>query len=162
VAGQLGLVVGPAEAGHDLFEPLMGPTAHLSEPDQRARKFWFREGINRRGTVLSLGLPLSLWEQLDSSDKAVISAATSEAYHQSISEHAAHDSAVAPHLLAARGIQTGALPDDVTRAISHASGELIRKIAADSAGASRIHESYMQFRQSVTGLPDPVGSQAAV
>lgn len=154
-------VLDATSAAADIVEPLMGPTAVLSEP-AADRAYWFRDGFNGPGVVLSLGLSRRLWETFSDAHRALINSCTDQAYHQSLAEHAAHDQGVAPHLFAARNIRQRRLPNDVRRAITHISQEVIADTASHNETAAHIHESYMQFREIVTGLPDPLRTAAAV
>ncbi len=163
VAAHLGMsILGPDNgATADLEEPLLGITAWLARTAPQGEvlhRYWFRDGFNRHGMVLSFGLSSALWQQLEPTLQAAVSAAAAEAYHQALSEHDAHDTGVAPHLLAARGIHKDQLPHDVTRAINHAAIARLDDLVGNDSTVQRIYESYMQFRESVTGLSDPLAT----
>ena len=161
VAFELGLDASATSADDtpDLLEPLVGTTAALTE---MSRRIWYSCGINQAGVTLSFGLSRTLWDGLTTADQALINSVTAEAFHQSVAEHDAHDKEVAPHLFTARGIERRQLPSDVARAISHVNARLIAENAAQSTTVARIHESYMQFRTTVTGLAPPGPIPAAV
>lgn len=161
VAQSLGLRPITGETA-DLTEPLMGPTAAVAVDGAGGRRFWLRDGLNRSGVVLSLGLALPLWEKLSDADRAMITTAAHEAFHQNVAEHDAHDRDVAPHLFDHHGIQKMPMPNDVRHAIDHASHEVIGDFATQNSAARRIHENYMMFRKNVVGLPDPLHSAALV
>ena len=161
VGDALGLQAQASDAAA-LIEPLMGPTAAMASGASGQRRYWWREGLNRSGVVLSLGLALPLWQRLTDGDRAVLTAAASEAFHQCVAEHAAHDRDVAPHLFAHHGVHQSPPPNDIRRAIDHISQDVISDIAAQDTTASRIHESYMVFRKNVVGLPDPLHSSGLV
>ena len=159
VAGELGLKVNGANIASDLVEPLAGTTAAMTEMDHR---IWYSNGFNHAGTALSLGVSRALWDRLLQSDQALLTSVATEAYHQAVAEHDAHDREVAPHLFAARNIARKQLPNDIARAISHVSSQVLVDLATQGSTVARIHESYMQFRSTVTGLAAPGRNPAAV
>jgi TRAP-type mannitol/chloroaromatic compound transport system substrate-binding protein len=171
VAADLGMTVtgnlagrsGPSDYSDqapDVVEPLAGVAATLSLSPLENARIWYQTGLNPHGTILSFGLSTGVWQRLDSAHRAAIAAAATEAYHQSVAEHDAHDTQVAPVLLAARGISRRTLPDDVVRAAEHVTRQRLAAFVAADTATRRIHESYMQFRENVTGLPDPVSAAA--
>ena len=158
VAIELGLKAGDVNAA-ELVEPLTGTTAALTQLEHR---IWYSNGFNQAGVALSLGLSRNLWDRLSLSDQALLTGVATEAYHQSVAEHDTHDREVAPHLFSSRSIARRQLPTDITRAISHVSGRIIADIAGQNSTVARIHDSYMQFRSTVTGLAAPGRNPAAV
>ncbi len=146
----------------DVVEPLAGQTAFLAAQPAPAHRFWYRDGINRSGVALSLTLDRQVWETIGAAAQATIAAAASEAYNQALAEHSAHDGMVAGHLMQARGVTSAALPADIQRAITHLAREAVVRLAATDRAAAGIHENYMQFREIITGLPNPLHAAAVV
>ena len=151
VGERLGFELTANAAQADVVEVPTGPTAALADGLAGQSKFWFAEGIARGGQVLSFGINRSAWERLTSSDQAIIETCTSDAYHQCVSENAAHDRAVAPILLAHHGIQRRQWQDEVRRAISHVATQVVEEVAQTSQNSRVLYENYMFFRQTVTG-----------
>jgi len=161
IVKRLGVKISAANSDEAaLVAPLMGPTAWLADDGAR-RRFWFRDGIYQDGVVLSFGLSQQVWQRFSAADQAVIATCANEAYHQSLAEHAAHEQAVAPHLFAAYAIQKRTLPDDILKAMQHMAMQLLSEWRSADAATARIHDSYMQFRNTMTGSIDPFVSKVS-
>ncbi len=143
-------IVDNARDAHAIEVPT-GVTAALADGVVGQSQFWFSNGIAQQGQILSFGLNLSAWERLSASDKALIETCASDAYHQCADENAAHDRMVAPTLLSHHGIQRRQWQDEVQRAISHLSVQVVEEVAVSSNISRGLYENYMFFRQTVTG-----------
>ena len=162
-AERLGVTTGfAADTTPDLAEPLMGPTAWLADNPKEQNRIWFSDGFHRDGVVLSFGLSLDVWQHISVQDQAILTACANEAYYQSLAEHDAHDTAIAPHLFKARGVEQRRLPDDISKAISHVTAVLLSEWQAGDVVSARIHASHMQFLQNITGTGDAAMPAAAV
>ncbi len=154
VGERLGFAMTGSLGAADAVEVPLGRTAAIADGLIGKSRFWFADGIAQGGHVLSFGLSRDLWERLGDTDKALIETCTSEAYHQCVSEHAAHDREVAPVLMSHRGIERRQWQDELRRAISHASAQVVEEVADSSVNSRSLSENYMFFRRSVTGNPE--------
>ena len=148
--------------GASVVEAMMGATAVLAMNRAPNARIWFRNGFHPAGLVFGFGLARSLWDGMPQSDQALVNGVAFETFHSSVAEHNAHDQEVLPHLLNARGIRADTLPDDVRRAIAHVSDEHLRTICHEDGTASRVHDSFMTFRKTATGLEDPARTDSFV
>jgi len=112
-------------------------------------------GFNAAGTALALHIRLAVWNRLSDADKAIFAAAAAEELQASMAEARAHERIARDVLSASFGVQFAPWPGDVADALERVAEATIAHVAGHDATAARIDQSYMAFRNAVSGSALP-------
>lgn len=104
--------------------------------------------INRNGIALSFGMRRSLWDNLDSADQAMFTAASAAEVQLALAEDDAQRRLLMP---AAPADKTWPIAKELDRAIRRVSDAVVAHVAGSDAHAQRINASYVTFRRLALG-----------
>jgi TRAP-type mannitol/chloroaromatic compound transport system substrate-binding protein len=113
------------------------------------------DGLNAHGTALSLSVRLAVWDRLPDADKAILEAATTEAYQAALADARAHDRLARQVLERSFGATFAPWPSDLAEALGRVAEATIAHVAGYDPTAARIDQSYMAFRSAISGTAGP-------
>jgi len=126
----------------------------------RAARHATGTGLNGHGTALALSVKLAVWERMSDADKAALAAATAEEYQLALGEGRAHAAVARRVLEGSLGITFAPWPADAAEALERVAEATVAHVAGRDATAARIDQSYMAFRNMLSGTPAPSRPQA--
>jgi TRAP-type mannitol/chloroaromatic compound transport system substrate-binding protein len=125
-----------------------------------AAKVHVGQGINNSGSTYAINVRRTLWEQLSAADQAVLEACAAEATREMLAETTALNPVARAALSQEHGVAFEHFSGEVIGALSRAADDVVAVVASTDAKARRIDDSFMAFREQMTGLgrrsPGPV------
>jgi TRAP-type mannitol/chloroaromatic compound transport system substrate-binding protein len=112
-------------------------------------------GFTARGTANVLQIQLGVWNGMDATARALITAAAAGAYRDAVAEDTALARVAAGALAARPELTVAALPHAVAEVIETVARAVVAEAAASSPAARSIDASYMAFRHGVRGARLP-------
>jgi TRAP-type mannitol/chloroaromatic compound transport system substrate-binding protein len=132
-----------------------GLLACLANGIARSSRYATGSGLNGHGTAYSLNVRLALWDSIPDADKAILEAVAAEAYQASLAEGRAHDRLARQVLERSFGVTFAPWPSELAEALDRVAEATIAHVAGWDATAHRIDQSYMAFRDAVSGSTGP-------
>lgn len=120
----------------------IGPWNDLAFGFYREAKYYYWPGFHEPGAQLSLGLNLSLWNDLSPAEQAIISSAARAANHINLGQFTAQNARALRVLIEEHKVELRRMPQDVMTALAGHTRDVLTEIAASSDIAGRIHTSY--------------------
>ncbi len=117
----------------------------------RATRHATGNGLNARGTAVSLNVRLSVWDRLSEADRAIFAAAAAEEFQLSLAEARAHEHVARRALSSGFGVTFAAWPTEISEAIDRVAEAIVAHVAGCDAIAARIDQSYIAFRNALDG-----------
>ena len=138
-----GRIVG-VESGGPYVGMMSGLHAHA--------KIHVGQGISNSGSTYSLSVRRTLWEQLSASDQALLEACAAEETRNMLAETTALNPIARASLMQEHGVTFEHFSGELIGALSRAADEVVAEVASVDAKARRIDDSFMSFREQLTGL----------
>lgn len=165
VARALGAEAHGALAPHDVATALADGSVFAAEAGDlptslaagipRAAQHATGQGFNGHGTALALSVRLPVWERFSDADKAIFAAAAAEEFQLSLAEARAHAGVARRVLETSLRVTFAPWPADVAEALDRVAEATIAHVAGRDDAALRIDQSYMAFRNMLSGKPVP-------
>ncbi len=120
----------------------LGPWNDLAYGFYREAPYYHWPGFHEPGSVLSCGINLDLWNDLDPSEQAAIRYACQSVNDEAIAEYAMRNGEALEALVNEHGVTLVRFPDDVMKAAAEASQDVLADLAARDPFTARARESY--------------------
>jgi len=111
----------------------------------RAAKFYYYPGWHEPGPVLELILNKKAWESLSPDLQKIIETAAASSNIWMLSQFEANNLAALKKLKEEHNVQVYAFPDDVLKALSGYTKEVLDEESAKDADFKRVYEAYQAF-----------------
>ena len=115
-----------------------------------AAKYYYFPGVQEPSGMGACGMNKRWWDSLDSTEQAVIQAATAEANDLIMSEFTANNASALDALVANEGVKLRQFNDDIYAAFAAAAEEVYADAVAYSPLVKRIHNSFQQARTTLS------------
>jgi len=125
----------------------VGPWNDAQFGFQKVAKNYYYPGIHEPGTVLSLGLNKSLWEELSAQERAVIQAACDAENDVMLAEFNANNATSLRRLLEQDDINLARFPAQILKALVDTSADVMADAAKSDEMTSAVYTSYMESRR---------------
>jgi TRAP-type mannitol/chloroaromatic compound transport system substrate-binding protein len=136
-----------AETGGPFTGMMTGLHAHA--------KVHVGQGINNGGSGYALGIRRTLWETMTAADQALFELCAAEATRNMLAETTALDGIARTVLTSEHGVRFERFSGDLICALAQAADDVVADAAASDGKARRINDSFMAFREQLTGLAGP-------
>jgi len=144
------------KAGGEIFQALsqgnidatewVGPWNDLAFGFYSIVKNYYYPGIHEPGTALALGLNLDLWNDMSTTEKAWIEAATAAENDVMLAEFNANNARALDTLISEHSVNLLKFDDDILRELGTVSNEVVAEVANHDDLSKRIFDSYMAGR----------------
>ncbi len=111
----------------------------------RAAKVVSTPGINRVGSAVAFGLQKSIWDGFSAGERALIEAAASSTYHETVAFTQSQNQMMVAACSSQFGLRFEDIAPDVVQTVARVSDIVLAHLAASSPRAERINASYMAF-----------------
>jgi TRAP-type mannitol/chloroaromatic compound transport system substrate-binding protein len=128
-----------------------GPVASLAAGLHRAARHVTSRGFSPAGIVYTLGIRRKLWDTLSAADRAILEACAAEEVRTSIAEALAHRRIAWKVLTERHDVTVEWRRARQPGALDRAAEEIVADVAASSAKAGRIDQSYRAFAEAMRG-----------
>jgi TRAP-type mannitol/chloroaromatic compound transport system substrate-binding protein len=135
-------------AGAEVGGPFHGMMSGL----HTAAKIHIGQGITNAGSTFSLNVRRSLWDKLSAADQALLEVCAAEETQNMLAETTALNPIARASLVQEHGVSFGHFSGELIGALSRAADAVVAGVAATDAKARRIDDSFMVFREQLTGL----------
>jgi TRAP-type mannitol/chloroaromatic compound transport system substrate-binding protein len=115
-----------------------------------AAKYYYSPGFHDPGTMISLCMNKSWWEELSPSDKQIIEDAAAQEHTAMRAEFDAKNAEYLKELLNHHDVQLEHFDQKVYDAVAIASAEVMQEIITGNDLATRIYESYAKARSDTS------------
>jgi TRAP-type mannitol/chloroaromatic compound transport system substrate-binding protein len=132
--------------GHLQGAEWLGPLAVAAPDLQPLAQRLYEPGFHRGGMLLSLAMPIGLWEAIGAADRAVFEACAVQEYHLALADARAHALIAGQVGAPAKWPVRLAWSEEVSETFDLALAEAMEGVAASDPSAQRIHDSYQAFR----------------
>ena len=126
-----------------------------------AAKYYYYPGMHEPAAMLACGMNKKWWDSLTSSEQLMIEAAASMENDVMMAEYNAKNGASLASLINDQGVKLRKFNDDIYDAFAEAAEEVYEGVVDHSPLAKRIHESFLDSRQTV-GAWAKISDQAYV
>jgi len=124
----------------------VGPGSDIALGLYRIATFYYAPGFNKPNGTGECILSLKAWEALDSELKAIVRHACAVEAGFALAEMERLNFEALAALTGQHGVQLRSFPESLIRAARQQAGAVVGELAAKSAAARRIHDSYVSFR----------------
>jgi len=124
----------------------VGPGSDIALGLYRIATFYYAPGFNKPNGTGECILSLKAWEALDSELKAIVRHACAVEAGFALAEMERLNFEALAALTGQHGVQLRGFPESLIRAARQEAGAVVGEVAARSAAARRIHDSYVSFR----------------
>jgi TRAP-type mannitol/chloroaromatic compound transport system substrate-binding protein len=131
---------------------LGGPYIGMMSGLHTAAKIHIGQGISNAGSTHSLSVRRTLWEQLSGADQALLETCAAEETRNMLSESTALNPVARAALVQEHGVKFGHFSGELIGALSRAADDVVAEVADTDAQSRRIDDSFMAFREQMTGL----------
>jgi TRAP-type mannitol/chloroaromatic compound transport system substrate-binding protein len=129
-----------------------GPYIGMMSGLHTAAKIHIGQGISNAGSTYSLSVRRTMWEQLSTADQAVLEACAAEETRNMLSETTALNPMARAALVQEHGVRFEHFSGELIGALSRAADDVVADVASTDAKSRRIDDSFMAFREQMTGL----------
>jgi TRAP-type mannitol/chloroaromatic compound transport system substrate-binding protein len=129
-----------------------GPFHGMMSGLHTGAKIHIGQGITNTGSTFTLNVRRSLWEQLSSADQALLEACAAEETRNMLSETTALNPIARTSLSQEHGVTFSHFSGELIGALSRTADAVVANVAGSDAKARRIDDSFMSFREQLTGL----------
>jgi TRAP-type mannitol/chloroaromatic compound transport system substrate-binding protein len=129
-----------------------GPYIGMMNGLHTAAKIHVGQGISNAGSTYSLSVRRTLWEQLSAADQTVLETCAAEATRTMLAEATALNPMARVALAQEHGVTFEHFSGELIGALSRAADDVVAEVAGSDAKARRIDDSFMAFREQITGL----------
>jgi TRAP-type mannitol/chloroaromatic compound transport system substrate-binding protein len=129
-----------------------GPYVGMMSGLHTHAKIHIGQGISNAGSTYSLSVRRTLWEQLSAGDQALLEACAAEETRNMLSETTALNPIARAALVQEHGVTFEHFSGELIGALSRAADAVVAEVAGTDAKARRIDDSFMAFREQMTGL----------
>ena len=126
-----------------------------------AAKYYYYPGMHEPAAMLACGINKKWWDSLTSSEQLIIEAAASMENDVMMAEYNAKNGSSLASLINDQGVKLRKFNDDIYDAFAEAAEEVYEGVVDHSPLAKRIHESFLETRQTV-GAWAKISDQAYV
>jgi TRAP-type mannitol/chloroaromatic compound transport system substrate-binding protein len=132
----------------------VGPYNDLAFGLYKAAKYYYYPGWHEPGTTLEAIINQAAFETLPEDLQHIVMSACRIANDDILVEYVARNNDALEALVNEHGVNLRRLPDDVLTRLRQLSDEVVGEIAANSAEAKRIYDSFNSFRNKVMAWTD--------
>src|SRR5690606_10039549 len=125
----------------------VGPWNDLALGFYKVAKNYYYPGFHEPGSAFSGGINLKLWESLSTSDKTMFQTAMAATNDFAAAEFHARNSQALDTLVRDHGVQLKKFSDDILKAISQRSEEVVAEIGDSDPLTRKVYKSYQEFRR---------------
>jgi TRAP-type mannitol/chloroaromatic compound transport system substrate-binding protein len=129
-----------------------GPYVGMMSGLHTAAKIHIGQGISNAGSTYSLSVRRTLWEQLSVADQALLEACAAEETRNMLSETTALNPVARAAMVQEHGTTFEHFSGELIGALSRAADDVLAEVASTDAKSRRIDDSFMAFREQMTGL----------
>ncbi|MEM9725516.1 MAG: TRAP transporter substrate-binding protein [Pseudomonadota bacterium] len=115
----------------------------------QAARYYYYPGMHEPGAQLSMGMNKSWWSSLNPTDQALIEAACGEENSRQVAETNWRNGAALQRLIDDHGVELREFSDEIYESFGEAAEEVFDEVRQHSALANKVHESFLEARQSV-------------
>lgn len=130
----------------------VGPWSDLAFGFHKIAKYYYAAGFHEPGSVWSFGINRDLWDSLTETEREIICTAIQAEGQYQTSEFLARDAEALEKLKTDHEIQIRSFTDAMYQEFGRASGDIVRKLAAEDALSQKIFNSYSDFRNKAIAL----------
>lgn len=125
----------------------VGPWNDLAFGFYKVVKFYHWPGFHEPGSMLSLGVSRTFWDGLSDTDKAIFEACAVAENNFNLAEFNANNTQALDTLINKHGVTMVEFSDDLYKAISSASADVMATAGAKDDITKKVYESYSDFRK---------------
>jgi TRAP-type mannitol/chloroaromatic compound transport system substrate-binding protein len=129
-----------------------GPYVGMMSGLHTHAKIHIGQGISNAGSTYALSVRRSLWEKLPAADRALLEACAAEETRNMLSETTALNPIARAALAQEHGVAFEHFSGALIGALSRAADDVVAEVAATDPKSRRIDDSFMSFREQMTGL----------
>ncbi len=120
---------------------------------EQAAKYYYYPGFQEPGPGISLSINKDLWDGLDLSERRVFQTATAAEFTLSLAEFNTQNS-LALQKMKDQGVDIRSFDNQLLTSLSAVADELLVEISASDPLTKRIHDSFIEFRNTVMKWSD--------
>lgn len=128
----------------------VGPGSDIALGLYRVAPMYYAPGFNKPNGTGECIISLKAWNSLDAEMKAIVSHACSTEAAFALSEMERLNVEALNSLVTQHNVKLMTFPNDLVEAAAKESTDVLAQLAARGAGAKKVHDSYMAFRERVT------------
>jgi TRAP-type mannitol/chloroaromatic compound transport system substrate-binding protein len=125
----------------------VGPGSDIALGLYRVASFYYAPGFNKPNGTGECIVSLKAWESLDSELKAIVQHACANEAQFALAEMERLNAEALAALTGQHGVKLRTFPPSLVKAARAQAGDVVGELAAKSAPARRIHDSYVAFRE---------------
>lgn len=144
-----GAIPGALFAGEIDAVEWVGPYNDLDFGVQKVLNTYMYPGFHEPGTCASLGINLTLWEQLSPAEQAIISAAAAAENRAMPAQYAARSGPALAQMKREYGTNVMRFPNEVYAEVAKIATQVVTDIGDADPFAKRVVESFLTFRDAV-------------
>jgi len=129
----------------------VGPWNDLAMGFYKVTKYYYYPGFHEPGSTLSCGVNSTVWNSLNSDDKAIVQFACAAENNRMFGEFNAKNGDALDTLVNEHGVQLRRQSDEILKAIGDASGDVMSAVAAADPLSQKIYDNFMSFRKKSMG-----------
>jgi TRAP-type mannitol/chloroaromatic compound transport system substrate-binding protein len=127
----------------------VGPGSDIALGLYRFAQFYYDPGFNKPNGTGECIVGLKAWQALDSELQAIVAHACAAEASFALAEMERLNIEALHTLTTANNVQLRAFPADLIAAARSTAGDVLGELSGKSAGAQKVHASYMAFRDKV-------------
>ena len=129
----------------------VGPWNDLAMGFYKVTKFYVYPGFHEPGSTLSCGINTTVWDSLNSEDKAVVQFACAAENNRMFAEFNANNSDSLDTLINKHDVKLHRQSDDILKSLGDAAGDVMASVAASDPMTQKVYDSFLAFRKKAMG-----------
>ena len=125
----------------------VGPGSDIALGLYRVANFYYAPGFNKPNGTGEAIVSLKAWDGLDAEMKAIVAHACASEAAYALAEMERLNAEALAALTGQHGVRLAMFPRDLIAAARRQAGDVLGDLAARSAAARKVHDSYMAFRE---------------
>ena len=126
----------------------IAPWNDLAFGFHRVAKYYYYPGFHEMGHCLGSHVNKDVWESLSDGEREILQTAADAEYLTSLAEYNARNLASLDTLINKHGVKLQPWPDDIVAEMQRIAPATLEKTAAASPMATKVHKSWIAFRDS--------------